>query len=429
MALLYNLALAVLSPLLVLFLGYRMLVLGKSREGLAERFGWMPRLPPPGTGGRVWLHAVSAGEMVAAAAVARSLHSLSPETEVVLSSITPAGREQGLRLVPFARVVVYFPFDLLPCVWMAYRRLRPSVVGCVETEIWPNWLWWGRRSGTPSALVNGLFANKGYARARRAPWLYRWALGQMQALYMQTSLGVARALELGAPSERLRLVGNVKFDQSVPDPNPELAAGVRRALGAGPLVVAASTHPGEEEVVLEALARLREADPAPGLLLVPRHTQRAQELLELAASRGLRVDLRSRLGRNGALDVLILDTMGELAGLYALGTVAFVGGSLVPIGGHDIIQPLMAGVPTVVGPHMHNQQDVLQIALEGEAVIQVGDATGLAEALARLLADPALRRRMAARGREVVQANQGAAQTCAEMLLGLARSAVGRSSP
>ena len=423
MAALYNLVLFLASPLLLLYLFHRIVVKGKSREGLPERLGWAPRLPMPGPGGRVWMHAVSAGEMVSAAAIARKLAQVAPDVEVIVSTTTPAGRQQAERLLPGALARFYFPFDFLPCVALALRRTRPTAIAPVETEIWPNWLWLSRVLRVRSALVNGQFADRGFRGARKARPLYRWALGCLDALWMQSGQAAERALFLGAPGERVRVVGNAKFEQQAPVPRPEIAAEVSEALALSeehPLWVVGSTHPGEEEQVLDAFTAAREREPRLRLLLAPRHVERAAEVAALLEARSLSYRRRSG-GRGETVDVLLLDTMGELAGLYALADVVFVGGSLVPIGGHDILQPLMHGKPTLVGPHMHNQQDVVDLALAEGAVLQVESAADLGSAVVRVLADAALRGELRAAGDALLLKNAGAALQCANLLARLAR--------
>jgi 3-deoxy-D-manno-octulosonic-acid transferase len=477
----YNGLLLLGSPLLALYLGYRLAIKGKSRAGFAQRLGFAPRLETPPPGGRAWLHAVSAGEVVAAAAIARRLAEVSPETEVVISTTTPAGQEQARRLLPDAAAHFYFPFDFLPCVALALTRVRPTAVAPVETEIWPNWLWLARKLSIRTALLNGQFADRGYRGARKAKWLYRWALGNLEALHLQTELSRERALELGADAERLQVVGNVKFEQKPPALKPEVEAVVREALGqsavgsrqtadgrgqevdgraqtaggrgqsaggcrqgvAGggnsweepsepvrPLLptaaadcqlwIAGSTHPGEEEQVLDAFARAREALPGLKLLLAPRHVERAAEVRAVVEARGWSCARRSAAPA-GPVDVLVLDTMGELAGLYSLADVVFVGGSLVPIGGHDILQPLFFGKPTLFGPHMHNQRDLAALSLGAGAVRQVGDAEGLASAVVELTSDGEARARIEGAAERLLAENTGAALECAQVLAKLAR--------
>ncbi len=421
--LLYNLLLLAASPLLLLYLGYRLGVQGKSRQGLGERWGGVPRLGPPPAAGRIWVHAVSAGEMVAAAAVVRRLHELDPKIEVAVSTTTPAGRQQAERLLPAAVARFYFPFDFLPCTLAALLRIRPTVVCPIETEIWPNWLWLARVLGCRAALVNGQFADKGFRRARHARPLYRWALHRLNALHVQTARAAERALFLGAPPERLRVAGNVKFEQTISALPAETEALLRRRLeldSGRPVWVAGSTHPGEEDQVLDAFQQAHTCAPELVLLLAPRHIERAPDVLAAVRARGWSADRRSST-ETGPVEVLVLDTMGELAAVYALASVVFVGGSLAPIGGHDILQPLFHGRPVLFGPHMHNQHDLARLALDSGAALQVTDARELAAAVGRVCTDVCFCDDLAAAGRLLLADNAGAARAAAELLRSLAR--------
>jgi 3-deoxy-D-manno-octulosonic-acid transferase len=432
MPLVYNLALLLASPLLLGVLVYRVLVLKKSREGLHERFGWMPSLAPPPPAGRLWLHAVSAGEAVAAAAIIERLRKESPGLQIVLSTTTPAGRKQAERVRHHLAALVYFPFDLLPCVLLALGRLKPTAVAAVETEIWPNWLWLSRATGRRTALVNGQITHRGYSRASRVAWLYRWCLSCLDGLLMQHDEAATRVLALGAPSKSTRAAGNVKFDQPHLDPTPETRRLIEDALGLGRdrgngrrnVWVAASTHPGEDELVLTAFRQVRERIPGACLILAPRHIERSEQVAALAAAggwnHGRRTELPSSAAGGEPLDVLVLDTMGELAGLYALADVAFVGGSLVPIGGHDCLQPLFHGTPVAFGPHMHNQRDLARATVQAGAAVEVKDAAGLADEVTRLCADSVAAAEMRAAGLRVLEANRGAALECAIILARLA---------
>jgi 3-deoxy-D-manno-octulosonic-acid transferase len=420
----YNLLLLAAGPLLALYLVYRVAVLRKSRAGLRQRLGWSPKLGPPPPSGRVWMHAVSAGEVVAAAAVAKRLRERADGPEIAISVTTPAGMQQAERLLPEDVARFYFPFDLLPCVLLALTRVRPTAIAPVETEIWPNWLAAARALRIRAALVNGQFADKGYHRAVKARWLYRWALGRLESLRMQTQRAAERAVYLGAPPERVTVCGNVKFEQPVAPADPNVIELVREKLGLGegiPLWLAGSTHPGEEDQVLTAFRLLRESFPNLRLLVAPRHVERAQAVLDQVQSAGWKAARRSFSDAcEGSCDILILDTMGELAGLYSLADVVFVGGSLVPIGGHDILQPLFQGKPTLFGPHMHNQHDVARMALEAGACIQVRDSQELASHISRILSEPLEAQRLHEGGKTLLEQNTGAAKECADLLASLA---------
>lgn len=423
--LLYNAALLALAPVLLLYLAYRVLVRGKSRQGFARRWGFQPNLRPAPPEGRIWMQAVSAGEVTAAAAVAAALRDKSPGVELVVTTTTPAGHQQARSLIPWAVCHSYFPFDFLPSVMLAVARLKPTLVASVETEIWPNWLWWARRTGRRVAIINGQITDRGLAGSRRWLPIYRWALSQPDLILAQSQEAAERFRKLGAPLDRVAAAGSVKFDQLVQAPLPETASAVLRALGTesgGALVVAGSTHPGEEELVVDAWSSVRAGGPRVPLLLAPRHTERASAVLAMLKARGISSRLRSDPASGSPVDVLVLDTMGELASLYRLATVVFVGGSLAPVGGHDILQPLLQGVPVLFGPHMHNQRDLSSQALAAGAAVRVESGEQLGKELRRLLQDPAEREALVGRGAELLAAHRGAATATADALLDLLAS-------
>jgi 3-deoxy-D-manno-octulosonic-acid transferase len=481
---LYNLGLAAFSPAIATWLVYRLAVKGKSRDGLAQRLGLGPSLgsgapgsvrtervprrasarddgsimprgrgadldydvePGAAPGGRIWVHAVSAGEMVAAAAVVRAVRQRAPEVEIVVSTTTPAGMGQARRLIQEARAIFYFPFDYLPCVRRALARVQPSLFVAVETEIWPNFYREATRRGVPIAVVNGHLSDRTMrrleGRARLLRPLYAAALRRVARFGMQTELDARRAIALGAEPSRVRVCGNTKFDQEVASLTPGEAARLRRAFGLRedqPLWIAGSTHPGEEEQVLDAWQAVRRVVPDLALLIAPRHVERADEVEALCVKRYGQsgepsgqehpIVRRSRASEprdaSAAPPVILLDTVGELAALYGLASVVFVGGSLSPIGGHDVLQPLFHGKPTFFGPHMHNQREMAALAAASGAARQVDDVEGLAGAVRAVLTEPATADAMAGAAGALLAANRGAAGRCAELILELIPSSL-----
>jgi 3-deoxy-D-manno-octulosonic-acid transferase len=469
--LLYNLALSIFSPVIALWLLYRLVLRGKSRDAFAERLGAVPLLPRA-RGERVWIHAVSAGEVVAAAPVAGALRDLDPEVEIVVSTMTPAGRAQARRLIPWASAVFYFPFDFLPCVRRALARIAPTRFVAVETELWPNFLREGRRRGIRTVIVNGRFSDRSMRRlsglgACLRP-LYAVALRCVDHLAMQTELDRERAVALGAEPSRLSVCGNTKFDQEIATLPPAEADRLREAFHLRPnqpLWLAGSTHPGEEEQILDVWHELRRSVPDLALMIAPRHVERADALEEMGrawiAERGGEHEVlrRTKIAEppsselpapgswllapgswrygsgpgarsqepgaaseaSEATPLLLLDTVGELAAFYGLAQVAFVGGSLVPVGGHDVLQPLFHGKPTFFGPHMHNQRDLAALVTASGAAVQVRDAEELARELRATLTDPARAETMAAHAGALLDANRGASRRCAEAILEVCR--------
>jgi 3-deoxy-D-manno-octulosonic-acid transferase len=442
--LLYNL---VLLPVIFPYLAWRLLVRGKSRAGLAERFGRVPSLGPPLAGGRVWVHAVSMGETVAAVPVVAALRQALPDAEIIVSTTTPTGQEQARRALPDAALHFYFPIDLPWVVRRVLYRLRPSALVLVEAEVWPNLLEAARRHGLPVVVANGHISDRTFRRARRLRRLLAPVLAGIARYLAQSSAIRDRAEALGLPPERVLVAGHTKFDQVVPALEPEEVAGLRAGFGLEshqPLFLAGSTHEGEEEQILDAWQAARRSHPDLALMLAPRHLDRVPAVRTLIEQRGLSVRTRSemksgvrsqvlgvRTGPNtqhptpNTSPVLLLDTMGELARFYALAAVAFVGGSLVPKGGHDILQPLFHGVPTLFGPHVHNQRQLAALTLQAGAARQVQDSGSLAETLVALLTGEQERDAMMAAAGRLMTENQGASARCASVVAALIRGESG----
>lgn len=422
MFLFYNLLLLALSPLILLYLAYRILVLRKGREGLPDRLGFPPRLDPPPAAGRVWIQAASAGEAVAASTIARALKLEHPGVEVVISTTTAAGRIQAERLIPWARCHCYFPFDFAPSVLSAFARLQPTAVATIETEIWPNWFVLAGVRGCGSAILNGQLTDRGFRRALPFRPIYAWCLSKIDSIRVQTQEVRQRFLQLGAPAERVAISGSVKFDQEAATPSPELKQLVLHSLCGdefSPLLLAASTHPGEEEELVREWRIEREAGRRYPLLIAPRHIERSRELLQLLTATGARCALRSSEPA-GPLDAMVLDTMGELAGLYELAHFVFSGGSLAPIGGHDIIQPLLAGKPLFFGPYMQNQRETAAVVLAAGAAVQVETAEDLFRRIEALLSSSSAESDLQDRIERLLSENRGAAADSARLLAFLA---------
>ena len=396
-------------------------------QGLGERFGLGRRAGSTGamgitgsTGaagdwgtrgstGTIWLHAVSLGEMSAAAPLVRALRARYPESALVLTTATPTGRARARSLFGDDVDVRFLPYDMPGAVTRFLERIRPRLALVMETEIWPNLYVKCERRGVPLVLASARLSANSVVRYRRFGGLFRGIFSASSLIAAQTAVDAERFVTIGAQSARTRVVGNIKFDL-------ELGAGVldrgrelRSAMGdARPTWIAGSTHAGEEEQVLAAHAELRRGEPDALLLLVPRHADRFEAVADLLNARDLRFARRSGGEIAGAAtSVVLVDTVGELAALYASADVAFVGGSLVPIGGHNLLEPAALGVPVLTGPSHANGRDIAQLLLARGAALQVADAGELAAALLRLLRDPAQRQRMGDIGRQIIESNRG----------------------
>ncbi len=390
------------------------------RERLAERLGGAPRLDP----GAVWVHGASVGE---AAAASRLVAELERRGERVVTSATTATGRATLERLEAGVARTLLPLDHPWCVDRALRRIRPGRLALVETELWPFLIGGAGARGVPVAVVSARISDRALPRYRRLRRAFAGTLGGLARVGARSAEDARRFVALGVPEERVRVTGDLKLE---PPPKPAPAPGdLASRLAGRPLLVAGSTHPGEEVAVLSAfgrvLASLREAgwpeDRAPVLLLAPRHPGRAEAVERELARTGRRIHRRSRLPAEGVGggEVVVLDTLGELASIYALAASTFVGGSLVPVGGHNVLEPVFAGRPVAFGPHTRNVGAGLPLLLETGAGRRVRGEEELARVLIRDLLEPAEAGAAVARARERLAAHRGAAARNAELLLEL----------
>ena len=404
---LYSLLLRAAVPIVLLRLLWR----GRKNPAYLhrwnERFGWfrVPALHDP-----LWIHAVSVGETQAAAPLIHALMARWPERSIVVTTTTPTGSQRVRDLFGERVFHVYLPYDLPGAVTRFLDRVRPQLALIMETELWPNLFHQCAERRIPVVIANARLSPRSAAGYSRLGSLVRSTLADASLVAARDEADAARFRDLGA--ERVMVMGNLKFDQQMPDDLAARAAELREQLGVTrPVWIAASTHEGEEELVLDAFARLRETRPDALLLLVPRHPERFPKVADLARQRGFRVVRRTE-GRacDAATDIFLGDTMGELPLFYASADVAFVGGSLVATGGHNMLEPAALGVPVVFGPYLFNFAEISAALLAAGGARQVTDARQLGQVVGELLADTAQRARMGEAGRRLVAENRGALQ-------------------
>ena len=405
MRLLYTGLLYLILPLALLRLYWRGRHDAGHRRRWRERLGFFPPLPS----GCLWVHAVSLGETRAALPLIRALLERYPDLPLLVTTTTLTGSRQVREALGERVLHVYAPYDLPGAVRRFLRQTRPRLAVIMETELWPNLLRQCAVAGIPTMIANARLSERsarGYARIRR---LTASMLRDVTLISAQAEADADRFRALGAP--RVAVTGNLKYDLSLPDDLPERGWQLRRELlGEERRVwIAASTHAGEDEPILAALALLRPRWPELLLLLVPRHPERFDGVAALCRQQGCKLVRRSEQ-RACAPDTAVFlgDTMGELLLFYAAADLAFVGGSLVDTGGHNVLEPALLGLPVLFGPHMFNFTEASQRLLEAEAAWQVTDAAALATTVDRLLADPELRRTVGQRGRAVVERHRGA---------------------
>ena len=398
----YRLLLWLLFPWALVHLWWRGRRQPGYREHIAERFGWYPTTP---TRPVLWLHAVSVGETRAAEPLVRALAAHYPGHELLLTQMTPTGREAAQQLFGDTATIVYLPYDYPAAVARFLTQFRPRLGILMETEIWFNLVEACARQGVPLLLANARLSEKSARGYELVAPLTRAALARLAAVSAQTHEDAARLERLGALA--VEVTGNLKFDVTVAPQLLALGAELKRRIGRRPVLLAASTREGEEELVLDALAQIRVEGLL--LLLVPRHPQRFDEVAALLEERRLAYARRSD---DGALPqdcrVLLGDSMGEMAAYYAACDLAFIGGGLLPYGGHNLIEACAVGRPLLFGPYMYNFAEASRLALEAGAAVEVADVAMLAERARELLGDPAALARMSQAALSFSRAHQGA---------------------
>lgn len=414
----YNiLSLFLLVPVLVYHL-YRSLSRGRP-PALAERFGRVPDRELALVGERpvIWLHAVSVGEAIAARPLLRALKARYPGHALVISTTTETGRSLALGF-PEKDLCIHFPFDFLPAVRRTLDAIRPELIIIMETEIWPNFTAEAHRRGIPLLLANGRISDRSFKGYLRFGWFFRHPLRRFSALCMQSGEDAQRITAIGAPPALVCVAGNLKYDIPCRPVSPEERGELRRTYAIPPaltVLTAGSTHPGEEELVIGSYGELLKSRGDLFLVLVPRHPERCGEVAALLEKSAIPYRRRSELERGGMEpfaggQVLLVDSVGELMGLYSLADLAFVGGSLVPTGGHNLLEPASVGVASLFGPHMTNFREIAELVLASGAGIRVEPGEGLTAACRRLLDDDILRRRLGGNGLEMMKRNGGATE-------------------
>lgn len=451
--LLYDLLLALALLISAPYWLMRLLRQGKYRAGISQRLGALPpQVRALAASGKplIWVHAVSVGEIMAVAGLVQQMRARFAGCTIAISSTTSTGH--ALASARFgAANVFYFPLDFRFAVGRYVRLLRPRLVVLAETEFWPNFLRAARQCGARVAAVNARISDRSYPRYRRFSFLLRRVLRNVDSFLAQSEEDAERLTAIGAESGRVRVAGNLKFAAAAGSPAnaavppqrienrdslgtplafdgveaPAASDGLEQLRGriheiaAGPIVVFGSTVEGEEALLIETFRRLMESHPGAIIVLAPRHQERFAAVAGLLGSAGIRFTRRSdpHWPRNlQAGQVLLLDSIGELAAIYGLAYVAFVGGSLAPRGGHNILEPAGSAIPTLVGPHTENFREIVRQFESAGGVLVVRDESELLATMLRLLSNPAERKQLGARAYGVLRENQGATElTLAEL--------------
>ena len=407
------------SPWLV----YQALRYRKYVGSLSQRLGYLPVSFNIDAESSIWIHAVSVGELLTARPLIAALREKHPALRIFLSTTTMSAQQLARRNPLDVDGVFYFPFDLGFVVRRTLDLVKPRLFLMMETEIWPNLLRECRRRGVRTAIVNGRLSARSFPRYRLARGFFRHVLADIDRFCVQSAESRRRFVEIGAPADRVTVTGSLKFDSLEPASAGQARSRERvlryfRFAPVRPVWVAGSTMKGEEAIVLRVFRRLKASQPTAVLVLAPRHPERFDDVVAMAQQEGFRTVRRSELPIDvePRADVVVLDTIGELAAVYQVGTLVFVGGSLVPTGGHNILEPAVFGRPVVFGPHMHNFAEIAAAFVAADAGVQVASDGAFEDEVLALMADPVRRARLGAAGRALVEANRGAKAKTLETL-------------
>jgi len=403
------------------------------RSGISQRIGIYPPLKlHAARSPRIWLHAVSMGEVNAAIPIIEALQTLAPHCVIILSTTTEHGQTLAKSRVPSDVVCIYAPVDFVLSVASALRQMKPDLLVCLETELWPNWLMIAHHMGIKTAIVNGRISARAIKRYRIIRPLMKAVLGSMKAFSMIQEVDARRIREIGAPPGKIRVNGNAKYDLLLRQADcrqPDQTQSWRKIFGIKknePVFLAGSTRHSEEETILNAYQKVIRSAPDTLLILAPRHLERIRHIEKIIKARGLCCQLRTCLENNGAnrtAPVIILDTMGELQSLYSIATVVFCGGSLAPLGGQNILEPAVWAKPVLYGPYMEDFLDARSLLESTGGGVEVKDGNELAEKVLFFITRPDQAKKTGDSARKAVEMNQGAAQKHAEVIASLLHSA------
>ncbi|MBN2302043.1 MAG: 3-deoxy-D-manno-octulosonic acid transferase [Lentisphaerae bacterium] len=427
----YNIAFTIVYLLMLPRFVIRMYRRGGYGKSFMQRFGiydsnTMAKLA---TKKRIWIHAVSVGEIFVALRYVSEMRSLDPEQSFVLSTTTSTGYKVAEDRLHTDDVLIYYPVDFPVSVRRALNVIRPAVLVLTESELWPNMIRIATARNIPVVLVNGRISNSSYRGYRMLKGLFRAVTSRMKQLIVQSSADRDRLLDLGTPETLITTMGSVKYDAAEPDvKGASRASELLKTIGFrsdDPVLVAGSTWPGEEDAILEIFTALKKTFPGLKLVLIPRHVERRAEVEATIRKRGLGYILRTQISEDPGMlhqtDILVVDVTGESISFYACASVVFIGKSLTNYGGQNIIEPALLNKAIVVGPHMENFSAVMRDFLDADAICQVADKRELHEMLRSLLSDEKLRMKYGHNAGFVVQNKRGVAKKSSEMILAYIR--------
>ena len=421
----YNALLLATALFAAPYYGAKMLLTGKYRKSLGPKFGRIAPETAPGWQGspRIWVHAVSVGEVTAAAPIVTALRSRFPGACVVLSTSTETGQEMARKLVPAANAHIYYPLDIPGVVRRVVARVNPDIFVPLETELWPNFIRICRERGTRIVMANGRISPRSFRRYRATRFFWKGLLASVAEAGVISATDAERLAAIGLPAEQIHVLGNAKYDGLAARVSPAVEGEIADILGIAPgegVLVAGSTHEGEEAIILDVYRKILEIRPDFKLILIPRHIERGPAVAQMVRQAGFAdciamSEIRAGRGRREER-VILVDVIGELFKVYSLATVVFCGGSLVPRGGQNILEAAAWGKVVFYGPHMEDFRDEQALLEEAGAGITVLNGGALFEGIRGLLENPDLLRLRGEAGRRAVAANKGAAERYADLI-------------
>jgi 3-deoxy-D-manno-octulosonic-acid transferase len=411
---LYNFLLTLLLIATIPYFLFRSLLSKRFRKALPQRMGFFQS---PSFKNPIWVHTASVGEVFCSIPLLKKIKNEFPHSRIVLTTMTSTGNETAKSYLLETDQVLFVPIDHPLIIRRTMKKIQPGLLLIAETELWPNLLRSCGKKGIPIILFNGRISQRSFRRYFRFRFFFKECLKYISLFLMQTEEDRKRMIKIGGECQKTRVVGNLKFDQPFPSFTPETRNKIAKTLGLSGkenVLIAGSTHSGEEEILVTFFKELKKKDPNLLLILAPRHLQRLEEVERILKKEALswlrKTSLPIGAGRSDQEhpEVILLDTMGELMGIYSLGTLVFVGGSLVPIGGHNPLEPLFFKKCVLFGPHMFNFLEISTRLIEDEGAIQVSGKEDLFSQLKRLLFDEVARKEVGEKGHQFLQKHQGA---------------------
>ena len=417
----YNILSIIVFPVLLIAL---LVARKKYRSGLSQRMGFIPQSIIDRLKGvyPIWIHAVSVGEVIASIPIIKKIKEVYPTKKIVLSTITSTGNDTARQKIPEIDFLIYFPYDFFFVVKKVLAIINPCIFIHTETEIWPNFLFSLKQRQIPSIIVNGRISSNSCRRYKLFGWFFKKVFNKVSAFGMQSLIDYQRVIDIGVDPQKVLITGNMKFDQKTSDVDDNHKEKLLNVLNLGSndkIFIAGSTHSGEEDIVLDVFQILIKEYLNLILILAPRHPERFSEVEKLVKKRGLIAHRKSQMSNYHHLSrphVIIMDTIGELAQLYSIGEIIFVGGSLVNIGGHNLLEPLVYKKPVIFGPYTQNVSEFVKELIESGAGILVRTKDDLLFQSRRLLDNKEEAQLRGAKGFHVLKVNQGATEKNFELV-------------